>query len=132
MLVSFALPNANFSRHPQSESVEYRLRWVPNANFSRWACTFHIFCVDFICIWWPTQTQCKPSIQWDMGLSHSVNFLAEGYLCISDDYSSILVHLGDSFDSPEAFFLVICNIFINMVKCYRNIDDRYPLNYVSL
>ena len=27
----------------------------------------------------------------------------------------ILTHLGASFDSPEAFFLVICNIFINMV-----------------
>ena len=20
-------------------------------------CTFHIFCVDFICVWWSTQTQ---------------------------------------------------------------------------
>ena len=28
----------------------------------------------------------------------------------------ILTHLGASFDSPEAFFLVIYNIFINMVK----------------
>ena len=26
----------------------------------------------------------------------------------------ILTHLGASFDSPEAFFLVICNIFINI------------------
>ena len=30
---------------PQRKSVEYRLCWVPNANFSRWACTFHI-CVS--------------------------------------------------------------------------------------
>ena len=30
----------------------------------------------------------------------------------------ILTHLGASFDSPEAFFLVICNILINMVKCH--------------
>ena len=61
MLVSFALPNANFSRHltqnPQHESVEYRLCWVPNTKFWRWACTFHNFCVDFICFWWPTQIQ---------------------------------------------------------------------------
>ena len=52
MLVSLALGEANFSRHltqnPQSESVEYRLRWVPNANFLRWPCTFHFFGVDFI------------------------------------------------------------------------------------
>ena len=29
-------PNAN----PKCESVEYRLRWVPYASFSRWLCTF--------------------------------------------------------------------------------------------
>ena len=39
-------PNAK----PECKSVEYRLRWVPNANLSRWACTFHILCVDFICV----------------------------------------------------------------------------------
>ena len=60
MLVSFALPNPSFSRHltqnPQRDSVEYRLHWVPN-TFLRWACTFHILCIDFICVWWPTQIQ---------------------------------------------------------------------------
>ena len=30
-------PNAK----PQHKSVEYRLRWVPNANFSHWACYWH-------------------------------------------------------------------------------------------
>ena len=44
----------------------------------------------------------------------------------------ILMQLDASFGSPETFFLVICNIFINMVKCHYNIDYRYPLNYVSL
>ena len=44
-------------RKPQRESVEYSLRWVPNAKFSSWPSTFHVFCVDFICVWWPTQTQ---------------------------------------------------------------------------
>ena len=44
----------------------------------------------------------------------------------------ILMHPGASFDSSEAFVLVIYNIFINMVKCHWNIDYRYPLNYVSL
>ena len=42
---------------PQRKPVEYRLRWVPGIGSLRWACTFHIFCVDFICVWWPTQTQ---------------------------------------------------------------------------
>ena len=37
-------PNAN----PQRKSVEYRLRWVPNAKFLRWPCTFHFFGGDFI------------------------------------------------------------------------------------
>ena len=56
MLVSFkfALGDANFfaspNAKPQRESVEYRLRWVPNAKFLRWACTFHIVCVNFICV----------------------------------------------------------------------------------
>ena len=32
-------PNAKSQR----ESVEYRLRWVPNAKFLRWLCTFLFF-----------------------------------------------------------------------------------------
>ena len=32
-------PNAK----PQRKSVEYRLCWVPNAEFSCWPCTFHFF-----------------------------------------------------------------------------------------
>ena len=28
-----------------------------NATFSRRACTFHVFCVDFICVGHPTQTR---------------------------------------------------------------------------
>ena len=60
MLVSLALGDAHFSRYltqnPQHEPVEYRLRWVPNANFLHWPCTFHFCCVDFICVGWPTRT----------------------------------------------------------------------------
>ena len=41
MLVSFALGDAHFFVNPQRESGEYRLRWVPNANFLHWPCTFH-------------------------------------------------------------------------------------------
>ena len=36
-------PNANH----QSEQVEYRLRWVPNARGWRWSCTFHVVCAIF-------------------------------------------------------------------------------------
>ena len=39
-------PNAK----PQSEPMEYRLRWVPNSKFSRWPCTFHVVCAHFICV----------------------------------------------------------------------------------
>ena len=38
--------------NPRRQSVEYSWRWG-----WPWACTFHIFCVDFICVWWSTQTQ---------------------------------------------------------------------------
>ena len=49
-------PDAN----PRRQSVEYRWHWA----FWRWGwrwgwrwpCTFHIFCVDFICVWCPTRT----------------------------------------------------------------------------
>ena len=46
-------PNAK----PQCESVEYRMRWVSWHWGSRWACTFHVVCVNFVCVGYPTQTQ---------------------------------------------------------------------------
>ena len=56
-----ALPNAKIcvfpDANPQRQSVEYRCRWAFWHWGWRWACTFHIFCVDFICVWWSTQTQ---------------------------------------------------------------------------
>ena len=42
---------------PQRQPVEYRLRWVPGIRSLRWACTFHIFWVDFICVGHPRQTR---------------------------------------------------------------------------
>ena len=33
---------------PEGKSMEYRLPWIPNANFTRWPCTFNFFGVDFI------------------------------------------------------------------------------------
>ena len=49
MLVSFALGDANFPGHltqnHQLKSVEYRLRWVPNANLAMY---IFFFFVDFI------------------------------------------------------------------------------------
>ena len=64
MLVYFALGEAHFrvlpdakpkscvlpDAKPKRKPVEYRLRWVPGVGSLRWACTFHIFCVDFICV----------------------------------------------------------------------------------
>ena len=54
MLVSLALGDTNILHHltqnPQCQSVEYRLRLVPNANFLCWPCTFLFFFVDFICV----------------------------------------------------------------------------------
>ena len=70
MLVSLALGDANISRFTRRvlpdafyptrftrrQSVEYRWRWAFWRWGWRWACTFHIFCVDFICVWCPTRT----------------------------------------------------------------------------
>ena len=44
-------PNSN----PQREQVEYRWRWVPNVRGWRWPCRFHVVCVHFIRVGWPTQ-----------------------------------------------------------------------------
>ena len=41
--------------------MEYRWRWVPNARFSRWACTFHVVYVNL-------GTQRKLAFRWNMGL----------------------------------------------------------------
>ena len=51
--LKFALPP---TPTPRCQSVEYRWRWVPNAKFSHWACTFHVVYVNFICVGHSTQT----------------------------------------------------------------------------
>ena len=54
-----ALPNTKIcvfpDANPRHQSVEYRLRWVPTQNTGIGR-TFHVFCVDFICVWYPMQT----------------------------------------------------------------------------
>ena len=66
MLVYFALGNAHFrvlpdafypTRFTRCQSVEYRWHWAFWRWGWHWPCTFHIFCVDFICVWWSTQSQ---------------------------------------------------------------------------
>ena len=54
----------HLTQNPQRNSVEYRLRWVPNAIPLRRPCTFNFVGVDFICVW----RQRKPRFQWNMGL----------------------------------------------------------------
>ena len=49
---------------PQRKSVEYRLRWVPNAKFLCWQCTFNFLCV----VSFAFGGQRKPSFQWNMGI----------------------------------------------------------------
>ena len=62
MLVSknakFALPATHKNLR---KSVEYRLRWVPNANFLQWPCTIHSSVCRFHFRW-------GPFFQWNMGL----------------------------------------------------------------
>ena len=43
--------------YAQREQVECGSRWVPSCWGSRWACRFHVVCVNFICIGQPTQTR---------------------------------------------------------------------------
>ena len=52
--LKFALPPT-----PNPDASRWNIGCVvyQNAKFSRWQCTFHFFGVDFICVWWPTQTQ---------------------------------------------------------------------------
>ena len=67
---NFALPNAKYTNMvyfalgtffaflPNAfyPTVEYRWRWAFWRWGWRWPCTFHIFCVDFICVWCPTRS----------------------------------------------------------------------------
>ena len=64
---------------PKRKSVKYRLCWVPNTKFSRWPCTFHVFVLMSLAF----GGQCKPSIQWNMGLRISqgcANSLKHGFI----------------------------------------------------
>ena len=45
------------TQNPNASQWNIGCPWVPGIGSLRWACTFHIFCVDFICIRCPTQTQ---------------------------------------------------------------------------
>ena len=55
-------PNANSkicvtpNAKPQRQSVEYRLRWLPNAKFSCWPCRFHVVYPVFFHVGYPTGT----------------------------------------------------------------------------
>ena len=44
-------------RKPPTRISGIKVALGPQRNFLRWPCTVHVFCVDFICIWWPKQTQ---------------------------------------------------------------------------
>ena len=75
MLVYFALADAIFCvtlRQTPDAKLKFALAPTPTPDASqwnigcvgslalgllRWACTFHIFCVDFICVGHPTQTR---------------------------------------------------------------------------
>ena len=58
MLVYFALGDASFSRFYPTPNLKFALPPTPISDASqwniggvgslRWACTFHIFCVDFV------------------------------------------------------------------------------------
>ena len=41
-------PNAKFCIGNNNMLVNAKFCVIPNANFSRWPCTFHFVCVDFI------------------------------------------------------------------------------------
>ena len=49
----FVTPNAN----PQSKQVEYRWRLVPNMRGWRWPSRFHVVCLIFGRVGYPTETQ---------------------------------------------------------------------------
>ena len=61
MLVYFALGDAIFLRLYPTRNLKVasgiKVALGANATFSRRACTFHVFCVDFIWVGHPTQTR---------------------------------------------------------------------------
>ena len=50
-----------------SESVEYRLCWVPNAKFLHWPCRSHVVYPVFLLCWVPNWD--KRCSQWNMDFS---------------------------------------------------------------
>ena len=62
-------PNAKRQREP----MEYRLRWVPDAKFLHWPCTFHIICAHFICVGYPARTQF--AVEYNLNLVFIVKYI---------------------------------------------------------
>ena len=75
-------PNAK----PQCEPIEYRLRLVPNAKFSRWLSTFLFFCVSIT-------FALGPVFQWNMGLTIQVYII----------YYSEGIHNADKVKHPQVW-----------------------------
>ena len=115
MLVSFALGDANISRHltqnAQRESVEYRFRWVPNTKFLRWAYTCHVVCVNFICVWEETQT--RFSVEYGLKLSR--------FSELNNNRSSIRSGYRSSLWQS-----------INIEDCLKMYQSGYVIAYASL
>ena len=115
--IKFALPPTR--KKKQRESVEYRLRWVPNANFSHWPCSFHDFCVDFICVGFPTQTRFQWSMDFRMSsFSHntiSLSFaqkLKVTFLLICIDQTSIILRWGRRITNITITFWCLRKLFL--------------------
>ena len=54
ILTGGILSGGILSCHPtQRDQVEYMSRWVPLRWGSRWPCTFHVVCVNFIRVYYP-------------------------------------------------------------------------------
>ena len=97
----------------QHEHVEYRSRWVPTRWCSHLPCTFHVFCIDFICIGKPTRTQfpvkygpvryCRFKVS---TVKYQHNLLA---IIATTQYSTCLWRVGGRIPFQTLYLTVLCS-----------------------
>ena len=113
-------PNAK----PHREPMEYRLRWVPNAKILHWPCTFNVFCVDFICVWYPTQTQFPVKY----GLKVTISYPLRIHCCCFEFHLifCIVTYLILSFYRPKRVIGSLTNVKLNKKSIRLTNIQRSP------
>ena len=93
--------------------MEYRWRWVPNAKYSRWACTFHVVYANFVGVGHPTQTQFPVEYGLNVPLR---NYLSTDHLFLT--ILAIIASMGVRTTEPGRSITAVKGIYSEICEIY--------------